>query len=182
VATALGARLKRGESLGDRIVKVDHAGEHGAVCIYSAQIAVSRWRSPRLVPELQQFLAHEQRHRRIFTEELARRGRSRCRSYHLCGLGGLILGLLTGLAGPQAIHATTAAIERVVLLHMTAQLAELAGIDGQAHAALKVIIEDEQSHHDQAEAQKSAGNLWVRLIDPVVRVSTEVVIWLGMKL
>jgi demethoxyubiquinone hydroxylase (CLK1/Coq7/Cat5 family) len=36
---ALMAHLHRGETLGDRVMKVDHAGEHGAVCIYLAQ----RW-------------------------------------------------------------------------------------------------------------------------------------------
>ncbi|MBV9419480.1 MAG: demethoxyubiquinone hydroxylase family protein, partial [Alphaproteobacteria bacterium] len=37
--------MAAGETLGDRILKVDHAGENGAVCIYRAQIFVCRWRA-----------------------------------------------------------------------------------------------------------------------------------------
>ena len=43
------ARLKPGETPGDRIMKVDHAGEHGAICIYTAQRWFAPWRAPEAV-------------------------------------------------------------------------------------------------------------------------------------
>ena len=49
---ALTARLQSGETLGDRVMKVDHAGEHGAICIYRAQRWFARWRAPDMVGEL----------------------------------------------------------------------------------------------------------------------------------
>src|SRR5262249_42247700 len=122
---ALAARLKLGETLGDRILKVNHAGEHGAVNIYRAQILVSRWLTPSIVSELREVLGHEMRHRALFGEQLARRGARRCRSYHACGLGGFLLGLLTGPCGRAAVAATTAAVESVVLRHLDAQLRDL---------------------------------------------------------
>lgn len=179
---ALAARLKPGETLGDRIMKVDHAGEHGAICIYRAQIAMARWRAPEMVDELESFLAHERRHRLRFGAELARRGARRCRSYVWCGLGGLVLGGATGLAGRQAIAATTVAIERVVLRHMREQAEALDGLDMEAVVALNEIIADEQSHHDLSASRLRARGLWQKLIDPVVAASTEAVIWLGMRL
>jgi ubiquinone biosynthesis monooxygenase Coq7 len=178
---ALAARLKRGETLGDRVMKVDHAGEHGAVCIYRAQRWFARWRAPEMVRELDDFLAHERGHRARFGAELARRGQRRCRSYFWCGLGGFVLGAFTGLAGRQAIAATTVAIERVVLRHMHEQLRVLEGVDGQAAATLRRIIGEEQAHHDLSAA-RLAGGFWPRLINPVVAASTEAVIWLGMRL
>jgi demethoxyubiquinone hydroxylase (CLK1/Coq7/Cat5 family) len=39
------ARLNARETLGDRVMKVDHAGEHGAVCIYLAQRWAARLRA-----------------------------------------------------------------------------------------------------------------------------------------
>jgi ubiquinone biosynthesis monooxygenase Coq7 len=176
------ARLNPGETLGDRIIKVDHAGEHGAICIYRAQRWVSRWRTPSMVAEIEEFLSHETRHRALFEVELARRGRKRCRSYHLCGLGGLVLGLLTGLAGKQAIAATTVAVEAVVLRHLAEQGSILAENDPAAVAVLQQIIGDERSHHDAAEDQLNRDNIWVRIIEPIVAAATETVIWLGMKL
>jgi ubiquinone biosynthesis monooxygenase Coq7 len=178
----LAARLKSGETLGDRIIKVDHAGEHGAICIYQAQRWVSLWRTPSIVAEIEGFLAHEKRHRTLFEAELERRGRKRCRSYHFCAVGGLALGLLTGLAGRQAIAATTVAVEKVVLRHLAEQESALAGIDPAAAEVVRQIIADERNHHDTAEDQLDRNSVWVRIIEPVVAAATEAVIWLGMKL
>jgi ubiquinone biosynthesis monooxygenase Coq7 len=50
---SMAARRKQGETLGDRVMKVDHAGEHGAICIYRAQRFFARWRAPHMVPELE---------------------------------------------------------------------------------------------------------------------------------
>jgi ubiquinone biosynthesis monooxygenase Coq7 len=83
--------------LGDRIIKVNHAGEHGAIGIYTGQILLAKLTAPALVAELIAFRAHEVQHRSVFAAELQRRGRRRCRSYWLCGAGGFALGLITGL-------------------------------------------------------------------------------------
>ncbi|MET0309133.1 MAG: demethoxyubiquinone hydroxylase family protein [Sphingomonas sp.] len=178
---ALKARLKPGETLGDRVMKVDHAGEHGAICIYTAQRWFARWRAPDMIDELDAFLAHERGHRALFEVELQRRNRRRCRSYALCGIGGLILGGVTGLAGRQAIAATTVAVEHVVLRHMREQLRMLASLDEQAAEILRAVISEEQEHHDISAARLTSG-FWPKLITPIVSVSTEAVIWLGMRL
>ena len=179
---ALIARLKAGETLGDRVMKVDHAGEHGAVCVYRAQRWFARWRAPEMVPELDEFLAHERGHRALFQAELRRRSRRRCRSYFWCATGGFFLGAVTGLAGRQAIAATTVAIERVVLRHMHEQVRALDGTDQQAVDTLRGIIVEEQEHHDRSAARVSRLGIWPKLIDPLVTYSTEAVIWLGMRL
>lgn len=179
---ALIARLKNGETVGDRVMKVDHAGEHGAVCVYSAQRWFARWRAPEMLPEIDDFIAHERGHRTRFQAELTRRGKRRCRSYYFCALGGFALGAITGLLGRQAIAATTVAIERVVLAHMREQVAELENIDLDASDALQHIIREEQEHHDLSAARLPPDSWWVRIIQPVVSGSTEAVIWLGMRL
>ncbi|SBV31181.1 Ubiquinone biosynthesis protein COQ7 [uncultured Sphingopyxis sp.] len=180
--TTLIARLKSGETLGDRVMKVDHAGEHGAVCIYRAQRWFARMRAPDMVDELDSFLAHERGHRALFAAELRRRGRGRCRSYFWCGIGGLILGTITGIAGRGAIAATTVAIERVVLRHMHEQIVALRGIDEPAVRTLAIIVAEEQEHHDLSAARLPSAGFWPRLVDPLVSASTEAVIWLGMRL
>ena len=178
----LHARLNDGETLGDRVMKVNHAGEHGAVCIYLAQRWFARWRAPEMLPELEHFLGHERGHRASFGGELARRNRRRCRSYIWCGIGGLILGTITGLAGRHAIAATTVAIERVVLLHMHEQVAGLSGSDADAVIVISQIIVEEQEHHDLSAARLVSGGIWPRIVNPVVGASTNIVIWMGMRL
>ena len=176
------ARLRSGETLADRALKVDHAGEHGAVNIYRGQLTACRYRDPALRRELDEFRRHEESHRDIFAEELRRRGVHRCRSYHLCGFGGYILGLITGLCGRPSIAATTVAVERVVLRHLDAQLRDLRDTDPDAYRAIESIIRDEREHHDRAALEKRRGIFWPRILGPIVSASTEAVIWLGMHL
>jgi ubiquinone biosynthesis monooxygenase Coq7 len=168
--------------LGSRIMKVDHAGEFGAICIYTGQIWMARLRARDLVPELLEFRSHERRHRAIFGAELERRSQRRCKSYPLCGIGGFLLGVVTGLIGRSAIAATTVAVESVVLRHLEEQLERLQGIDGAAVSAISAIVSEEREHHDRSAAHVSSKNFWFRVLRPVVAVATESVIWLGMKL
>jgi 3-demethoxyubiquinol 3-hydroxylase len=167
---------------GDRMLKVDHAGEHGAISIYKAQIWMAMWRAPELVPELTQFLAHEVRHRSIFAAEMARRGVARCRSWHLCGVGGFTLGLLTGVFGRQAILATTVAVEKVVLRHLAHQVAALRDVDPQACATIQRIVDDERDHHDRSSRRLRGPSSLDRCVMALVRCSTESVIRIGMRL
>lgn len=66
--------------LARRFIKVDHAGEHGAVGIYSGQMFIARLTAPDLVAELAEFCEHERRHREVFRSQLVARGWRRCRS------------------------------------------------------------------------------------------------------
>jgi ubiquinone biosynthesis monooxygenase Coq7 len=166
----------------DRVLKVNHAGEHGAINIYRGQRLVSFWRDDALKRELEEFRAHEERHRAIFAAELERRGLRRCRSYPLCGLGGFLLGVATGICGRASIAAVTLAVERVVLRHLEIQLRELDGVDPAAHASIASIVDDERAHHDRAAQEPRQGIFWPRLIRPAVSAATEFVIWTGMRL
>ncbi|WP_259697652.1 demethoxyubiquinone hydroxylase family protein [Pseudomonas brassicacearum] len=167
--------------LGHCMMKVDHAGEHGAICIYGGQLIMARLFFPDMVGELKEFLSHERRHRAVFLAELQRRHYPRCRSYWLCGMGGLALGLITGLCGRKAILATTVAVESVVLKHLAHQLQVLGDIDPHAVAAIASIVEEEQHHHDHSAAQIDVNDPWFRALAPMVTAWTEAVIWMGMR-
>lgn len=165
-----------------RVMKVNHAGENGAIHIYTGQLLAARLTAPRMRAELAEFRSHEERHRDVFAAELQRRGQRRCRSYLLCGLGGLALGLLTGLFGRRAIAATTVAVESVVLRHLEHQLRMLDGRDEAAMAAIRQIVDEERRHHDQSAAHVAGDRgFWPRVITPVVSAATEAVIWVGMR-
>lgn len=171
-----------GTDLGSQILKVNHAGEFGAISIYTGQIMVASLFAKDLVPELAEFRSHEHGHREIFRAELKRRGRRRCKSYWLCGMGGLSLGILTGLLGRSAISATTVAVESVVLRHLERQLVDLHNIDDAAVFAISAIVTEERMHHDRAASHILESSFWYRILKPVVAAATESVIWLGMKL
>ncbi|NHQ92377.1 demethoxyubiquinone hydroxylase family protein [Janthinobacterium lividum] len=163
------------------MLKVDHAGENGAVHIYAGQIFLARLTAPGLVAELAGYKADEERHRSVFWAELQRRGRPQCKSYWLCGIGGFALGLVTGAFGRRAIAATTVAVERVVLGHLRRQIDALREKDDEAARTIESIVLDEQQHHDDSAAHVTDDSLWSRVLSPVVQSATEVVIWIGMR-
>lgn len=54
--------------LGARIIKANHAGERGAVCIYNGQILLVRFTARDIVPTLVEFREHGRGHRAIFQQ------------------------------------------------------------------------------------------------------------------
>src|SRR3546814_6384865 len=102
-----------------------------------------------------EFRRNVQRNRTIFGAELQRRGRRRCRSYWFCGVGGFVLGAVTGLHGANAIAATTVAVESVVLRHLEHQLANLGSSDPAAVAAISAVVAEERQHHDHSARQEA---------------------------
>jgi 3-demethoxyubiquinol 3-hydroxylase len=168
-------------TIAEKMIKVDHAGENGAVNIYRAQKTVSYLRARNLVPGLAQNQGDETKHRRIFGDYLARNGIRRCLSYHACGIGGYALGLVTGLIGPRAVAATTCAVEHVVLRHLEEQLLHLIEADDDAHHCVARIVDEEKSHHDAAASQLHEDTILTQILISVVAFSTEMVIRFGMR-
>jgi len=171
-----------GDALASRMIKVDHAGEFGAINIYRAQISLSRLFGRVQAAMLEEFLAHEQRHHATFAALLNERGLPRCRSWLLCGVGGYALGLTTALLGPNAVMVCTHAVEDVVNGHLAEQMQYMRERDPAAYAAVASIVADETAHQQLASEQMNTQSLLARLIAAVVRLSTEAVIWVGMKL
>jgi ubiquinone biosynthesis monooxygenase Coq7 len=102
----------------DRIIRVDHAGELGAIQIYNAQILVSRVLQRDIVPRLEDMLRHEREHFERFDQLLKKRNIRHCYALAIWATGGFILGALTGLLGRNAIWVCTNSIETMVLHHL----------------------------------------------------------------
>lgn len=174
--------FKDTQKTANRIMKVNHAGEYGAINIYTAQTFICRFLHKQYATVLSEFREHEKRHHAIFAEVMNNRSISRCRSYWLCGVGGFCLGIVTALLGKKAIMACTTAVESVVLKHLYKQLEFLDKIeDKKAYAAVQSIIKDEEEHcHTGAEAV--GDSILHRPIKWFVEFCTKIIIWLGMKL
>lgn len=166
----------------ERILRVDHAGEKGAISIYKAQIAVSTFLWPSCVPALKEMLAHEQSHFTTFETELTRRGVRSCHALVLWSLGGLLLGFITALLGPRAIWSCTAAVESTVYKHLQAQIAFLQQYDQAALRAVQAIEQDEKAHLSHALEHGGSAVGANRIIWFVVASATSVAIWLSYRL
>ena len=162
-----------------RILRVNHAGEYGAIRIYGAQIGVARRWFPDVLPALAEMLAHERQHCAAFFAAMPSRGSRPCRIMSLWSLGGWLLGFVTALAGRQSIWVCTAAVEAAVHRHLDDQLHFLSGRDVELHALILSIREEELSHLRQAEAHLDRPALPQRSLRTAISAITDLLIWLS---
>lgn len=150
-----------------RDLRSDHAGEFGAVAIYTGVLAVAR--DPGVIAFARRHQATEADHLARLLAILPRNGRSRLAP--LWWVAGFFTGFLPALAGPRAVYLTIAAVERFVDRHYQDQIDLL---DGRPdHAALRDLLlscqADEQHHRDEATQLAAAppgplGRLWGALV------------------
>ena len=163
-----------------RILKVNHAGEYGAIRIYRAQLWMARRLHSPLVPFLDETLSHEIDHCRRFRAAMPSRQSRPCGAMGLWGLGGIGLGVVTALMGRNAIYACTKAVEQTVHHHLDAQLLFLAGRDAELHDLIADIQSEEQRHLAHASLHLTPSPL-NGAIEAVVNLATAVVIWLSTQ-
>jgi ubiquinone biosynthesis monooxygenase Coq7 len=162
-----------------RICRVNHAGEFGAIRIYSAQIAVARRLYPDCASMLSGMLEHEIRHCRLFHDAMPTRNSRPCRIMPFWSWGGWWLGFLTALLGRQGIWACTAAVEAAVHRHLDDQLHFLAERDVALHDVIASIREEELAHLHLAEQQLDARGSHLTLLRGLIGTATDVLIWLS---
>jgi 3-demethoxyubiquinol 3-hydroxylase len=162
-----------------RIVKVNHAGEYGAIRIYTAQIAVAARLCPDAVPALSRMLAHEREHCAAFQAAMPARDARPCRIMKLWSFGGWLLGFLMALLGRQGIWACTAAVEAAVHRHLDDQLRFLAERDRQLHQVIASIREEELSHLRHAENNLRSPGPLLRSLRLAISHITDALIFLS---
>ncbi len=139
------------------MIRVDHAGESGAVRIYEGQLAVFRAANPRakIVRDLEHMAEDEAVHLDAFNKVVAARGVRPTLMNPLWGAAGYAMGAITALMGEKAAHACTAAVEEVIDEHYQAQVREL-GTEPR-EAELRDMVEkfrlEEVEHKEKALAE-----------------------------
>ncbi|WP_413992776.1 demethoxyubiquinone hydroxylase family protein [Labrys okinawensis] len=162
-----------------RILRVNHAGEYGAIRIYGAQIVVARRLWPNLVPPLTEMLGDEIRHCHLFRAAMPSRRSRPCRVMQFWSLGGFLLGFFTALAGRQSIWVCTAAVEAAVHRHLGDQLHFLAGRDESVKAIILDINEEELAHLHTAQSHLQTMNATQAALHGTITVLTDLMIWLS---
>ena len=134
------------------ILRVDHAGELGAVCIYRGQRAVFEAGRGReaISADLVEMEGHEAAHLAAFDATLAERGVRPTVLTPMWRAAGFLLGAGTALMGEKAAHACTEAVESVIERHYADQIAELEVQEPELAAELSHFRDEELAHRDHA--------------------------------
>ena len=112
------------EQLVERIVRVDHAGEYGAVRIYEGQMAIMG--NTKAGPTIERMLNQEREHLSTFEDLMVDRGVRPTAFLPLWHAAGFALGAATALMGEKAAMACTVAVEETIDEHYAGQIKALA--------------------------------------------------------
>ncbi len=160
------------------ILRVDHAGEYGAVQIYKAQRAVFEGVRGKagLTRDLTEMQGHETVHKERF-DALLNEHRVRPTAllplWHMAAVG---LGVGTALMGEKAAHACTEAVESVIEKHSADQIVELSAREPALAAELTKFRDEELAHHDHAIEHGSREAPAYRLLSAVIKAGCRVAI------
>lgn len=163
----------------ERMIRVDQAGEFGAVRIYAGQMAVLR-RRPE-APVIREMAEQEQEHLDRFNRMIADRHVRPTVLAPLWHVGGYLLGAGTALLGTRAAMACTVAVEDVIDGHYGAQADRLGDSDPELKEVIEKFQADEREHHDTALAHDAARAPAYPLLTAAVRAISRTAISLSER-
>ncbi|EZP73651.1 Ubiquinone biosynthesis protein UbiB [Sphingomonas paucimobilis] len=163
------------------MLRVDQAGEFGAIRIYAGQLAVMGDRHPdsRLIAGM---LAQEERHRSIFDAMIVERGVRPTLLRPVWNVAGFALGAVTAAIGPHAAMACTAAVETEIDRHYGEQLEALGGGDAELAATITDFQAEELEHRDTAIAHGAEQAVAYPLLSGVIRLGCRAAIALSKRI
>jgi 3-demethoxyubiquinol 3-hydroxylase len=166
------------------ILRVDQAGELGAVHIYRGQRAVlNRAKGhDRIAWQLQEMEAQEAIHLAAFDRLLTERRVRPTLMTPLWRAAGFALGAGTALLGEKAAHACTEAVESVIEQHYAGQIAEVTEAEPDLAADLSRFRDEELAHRDLAVAEGAREAPAYPLLAAVIRAGCRAAIKISEKL
>ncbi len=167
------------EQLIDRILRVDHAGEYGAVRIYEGQLSVLGRTSA--APVIEQMAEKEREHLATFNELLPRRRVRPSLLQPLWHVAGFALGAGSALLGPKAAMACTVAVEEVIDEHYAKQVALLGDDEKELRDLCERYRQEEVEHGQEALAHGARDAIAFRPLTAAVKAGSRLAIWLAER-
>lgn len=168
----------------ESMIRVDHAGEYGAVRIYQGQLAVLK-RSKDTgasVEIIEHMAAQEERHLKTF-DRLVNERRVRPTALEpVWRVAGFALGAATAALGEKAAFACTAAVEEVIDEHYASQIAALKDKDPALTATVEDFRADEAQHRDTALAKGAEQAPGYKLLSEAIKAGCRVAIKLSERI
>lgn len=164
----------------ERMIRVDHAGEYGAVRIYAGQLAVLG-RSPA-APVIRRMAEQEERHLAAFDRLVIERRVRPTLLSPLWHVTGFALGAATAALGERAAMACTVAVEEVIDEHYRDQLDTLGDAEPALSAAIEEFRADEIEHRDTGLAHGAEAAIGYPVLSAAIKTGARLAIWLATRL
>jgi ubiquinone biosynthesis monooxygenase Coq7 len=168
----------------ERTIRVDQAGEFGAVRIYQGQLAALRW-TGRANSEVGRKIAAmaraEREHNRVFDRLLAERHVRPTALSPLWSVAGFALGAATALMGDKAAMACTVAIEETIDEHYAGQAASLGDDEAELRGTIEKFRAEEIGHKEEALASGAEQAPAYETLTSAIKAGSRLAIWLSTR-
>jgi ubiquinone biosynthesis monooxygenase Coq7 len=162
------------------MIRVDHAGEYGAVRIYEGQLAVLG-KTPA-AESIRRMAQEEQRHLETFDRLINERRVRPTALEPVWRVAGFALGAATALMGEKAAMACTAAVEDVIDEHYAGQIARLGDDEKELKSTVADFRADEIAHRDEALAHGAEQARGYRLLSETIKAGCRLAIALSTRI
>jgi len=175
---------KTNQKILEEIIRVDHAGERGAIKIYEGQLLALKTvkQDDALKDKIEEMKEQEKEHLEYFEKEIQKRKIKPTYFLPLWDIMGVTLGFGTALMGKKTAMLCTASVEEVIENHYQNQLKRLGNDEMDLKAKIKKFKEDEVEHKNIAYDGGATNKGFYSIMDKIIRTGSKIAITISEKI
>ena len=168
----------------EEFIRVDHAGERGAVKIYEGQLlALNTFvKDDILKKTIEEMKVHEKEHCDFFEKEIKKRNISPTKLLPLWDLLGVGLGFGSTLLGKKAAMLCTASVEEVIDEHYLSQIKQLGNNEKNLKNKITKFRNDELNHKNIAYEKGATKKGAYSILDLMIKTGSKIAINISEKI
>ena len=168
----------------EEFIRVDHAGERGAVKIYEGQLLALNTlvKDEALKKTVEEMKVHEKEHSDFFEKEIKKRNIKPTKLLPLWDLLGVSLGFGSTLLGKKAAMLCTASVEEVIDRHYQDQINQLDNNEKELKKNIIKFREDELHHKDIAYEKGATKKGCYSILDTIIKTGSKIAINISEKI
>jgi len=168
----------------EEFIRVDHAGERGAIKIYEGQLLAldTLIKDDSLKKTIQEMKTQEKEHCNYFENEIKKRNIKPTKLMPLWDLLGVGIGFGSTLLGKKAAMLCTASVEEVIDEHYEKQINQLKPDEKILKEKIKKFRLDELHHKDIAYEKGATKKGLYKILDKIIKTGSKVAINISEKI
>ena len=176
--------MKKTNKRVQEFIRVDHAGERGAVKIYEGQLLALNTivKNESLKKTIEDMKEHEIEHCQFFEKEIKKRNIEPTKFLPLWDLLGVGLGFGSTLLGKKAAMLCTASVEEVIDKHYLDQINQLGPEEEELKKKITKFRQDELDHKDIAYDEGATKKGFYSIMDRIIKTGSRLAINISEKI
>tara|TARA_Y100001958_G_scaffold156539_1_gene149436 strand:- start:2744 stop:3277 length:534 start_codon:yes stop_codon:yes gene_type:complete len=168
----------------EEFIRVDHAGERGAIKIYEGQLLALNTivKDDEMKKTVEEMREHEREHANYFEKEIKRRGIRPTKFLPLWDILGIGLGFGSTILGKKAAMLCTASVEEVIDEHYQNQIDQIENDEKDLKKKIIKFREDELHHKDIAYEQGATKEGFYSIFDKIIKTGSRIAINISEKI